>query len=151
MCLDRPLAIGAGGGHGPIRYVVEACVPGRHVKFRFLGPRGFDGWHGFDVIAADVGETVLRHSLEMTTRGSAVVTWPLVFRPLHDASCEDGLARAAVALGMGPHGEALVGLGEAAAPRARRPAAQPTSSSPTARRRAGRRSPSTSSPSMMRP
>ncbi|MDQ3135435.1 MAG: hypothetical protein M3Q76_11655, partial [Acidobacteriota bacterium] len=29
MKLDRPLGVGAKGGHGPIRYVVEAYEPGR--------------------------------------------------------------------------------------------------------------------------
>jgi len=36
LTLDRPLQVGAVGGHGPIR-------------FRFLSPEGFVGTHGFDV------------------------------------------------------------------------------------------------------
>ncbi len=34
MRLDRPLEVGASGGHGPIRYTVEAYEPGRWVRFR---------------------------------------------------------------------------------------------------------------------
>src|SRR5688572_30624625 len=84
MEFDRPLGVGAVGGHGPIRYSVEEYRPGRSVKFRFSGPRGFDGYHGFFVVP-DGARTILRHTLEMTTHGPALVSWPLVFRPLHDA------------------------------------------------------------------
>jgi hypothetical protein len=102
MKFDRPLGAGARGGHGPIRYVVERHEPGRNVVFRFTGPRGFDGWHGLEVAIAAGGATVLRHRLEMTTRGPARLSWPLVFRPLHDALVEDALACAQAALGLPP-------------------------------------------------
>ena len=39
MRLDRPLSIGAGGGHGPIRYVASDYQPPRRVRFEFLAPR----------------------------------------------------------------------------------------------------------------
>ncbi len=109
MVLDRPLAVGAAGGHGPIGYVVEAHEPGRRVVFRFTRPRGFDGTHRFDALdapaAPDPGErrSILRHTLEMEARGPARLTWPLVFRPLHDALIEDALATAEAALGLPPH------------------------------------------------
>ena len=90
MRLDRPLAVGASGGHGPIRYDVEAYAPGREVRFRFRGPRGFDGWHALAVEPAE-GGAVLRHVLEMEARGPARLSWPVVFRPLHDALVEDAL------------------------------------------------------------
>ena len=45
MRFDRPLAVGARGGHGPIRYDVAAYAPGRSVRFRFTGPKGFNGFH----------------------------------------------------------------------------------------------------------
>lgn len=102
MMFDEPLAVGARGGHGPIRYWVEAFEPSRRVRFRFLGPTGFDGYHGYDVVELGAGHTVLRHTLEMTTTGPAVLTWPLIFRPLHDALIEDSLARAEAALGQEP-------------------------------------------------
>jgi hypothetical protein len=35
MRLDRPLAVGAVGGHGPIRYAIESYQPGRRVVLRF--------------------------------------------------------------------------------------------------------------------
>jgi hypothetical protein len=102
MSFDRPLEVGAIGGHGPIRYGVEAYEPGRMIRFRLHAPRGFDGFHAFEVIAAGVQRTTLRHALEMTARGPALVTWPVVFRPLHDALVEDCLDAAARAVGEAP-------------------------------------------------
>lgn len=89
MRLDAPLGVGARGGHGPIGYSVEEYEPGARVRFRFTRPRGFDGTHEFAV----AGQT-LRHSLRMEARGSAIASWWLVFRPLHDALIEDALAKA---------------------------------------------------------
>lgn len=92
--MDGPLAVGARGGHGPVRYTVEGYEPGRLVRFRFRAPRGFDGFHEFTVHPAPRGGSVLRHLLAIRPRGIARLTWPLVFRPLHDALLEDGLDRA---------------------------------------------------------
>ncbi|MGD8699289.1 MAG: hypothetical protein PVJ43_08370 [Gemmatimonadales bacterium] len=94
MRLNPGLEVGAVGGHGPIRYSVEEYSPGRFVRFRFSEPRGFDGYHGFEIEAAGPGAVRLRHVLEMKTRGWARLTWPVVYRPLHDALLEDALDRA---------------------------------------------------------
>ena len=91
MKLDRPLQVGATGGHGPIRYRVETYEPGRKARFRFLSPEGFDGTHGFDVEDVLGGASKLRHTIEMKTAGIAVLNWFLVIRPLHDALMEDAL------------------------------------------------------------
>lgn len=101
MRFDRPLGVGAAGGHGPIRYTVVAYQPGQSVTFRFTAPRGFDGTHAFQVVPDGDGCT-LRHVLAMDTHGRARVTWPLVFRWLHDALIEDALATAQIALGEPP-------------------------------------------------
>ncbi|WP_218580051.1 SRPBCC family protein [Nocardia cyriacigeorgica] len=93
MRFDRHLAVGAIGGHGPVRYVIEGYQPGHWIRFRFTGPRGFDGFHEFTV--HDEGDTAtLRHLLAMHARGPARLTWPLVYRRLHDALLEDSLDRA---------------------------------------------------------
>jgi hypothetical protein len=97
MRFNRPLAFGASGGHGPIRYDIELYEPGKRIRFRLRSPRGFDGFHGFEVLANESG-TTLRHTLEMNVHGSARVTWPLIFAPLHDALVEDCLDAAAIAL-----------------------------------------------------
>ncbi|MBK7661908.1 MAG: SRPBCC family protein [Betaproteobacteria bacterium] len=102
MRLDRPLGPGAAGGHGPIRYTVAAYEPGRKISFRFTAPRGFDGAHWFEVSPEGETGTLLRHTIEMNIAGPALVTWPLVFRPLHDALVEDALAKAQAALGEDP-------------------------------------------------
>jgi hypothetical protein len=91
MKLDRPLQVGAAGGHGPIRYRVESYESGRSVRFRFLSPDGFVGTHAFDVEDAGAGASRLRHVLEMNTEGMAALNWSLVIRPLHDALLEDAL------------------------------------------------------------
>ena len=91
MTFDRPLEVGATGGHGPIRYRVSDYVPGRWIRFRFTGPRGIDGFHEFTTDHADDGRPVLRHIIAMHIRGPARLTWPLMFRPLHDALLEDCL------------------------------------------------------------
>src|SRR2546425_6352985 len=69
MHLDRPLQIGAVGGHGPIRYYVEAYEPGASVRFRLQAPRGFDGFHAFEIVSTGGEGTTLRHVLEMNARG----------------------------------------------------------------------------------
>lgn len=99
MALDRPLGVGAHGGHGPVRYHVEACSPGSAVRFRFRRPAGFHGYHEYVVTPQSSG-TLLRHRLVMRTSGVARLSWPLVFRPLHDALIEDSLDQAAVSLGL---------------------------------------------------
>lgn len=102
MKFDRPLCVGAQGGHGPIRYTVESYAPGRSIRFRFTGPRGFDGWHGLEVLDATTACTVLEHRLAMRIHGRALLTWPLLYRPLHDALLEDALSSAQAALGEVP-------------------------------------------------
>lgn len=102
MVLDRPLQVGAAGGHGPIRYTVEAYQPGASIRCRFTGPKGFNGSHGYEIVAIGPECVVLRHVLEMTTSGLAILSWPLVYRPLHDALIEDSLATAEASLGYSP-------------------------------------------------
>ncbi|PRX47177.1 hypothetical protein B0I33_106278 [Prauserella shujinwangii] len=94
MRLDRALGTGAVGGHGPVRYHVGAYVPGRCVRFRFTAPRGFDGFHEFSTVPLGPDETELRHLLRIRLRTPAWLTWPLLWRPLHDALIEDSLDRA---------------------------------------------------------
>jgi polyketide cyclase/dehydrase/lipid transport protein len=95
--LDRPLRPGAEGGHGSIRYRVEAYQPGRRVTFRFTGMPGVDGGHRLEAEPAGEG-VVLRHAMELRVGGRMLVTWPLVLRPLHDAMLEDLLDRAELAV-----------------------------------------------------
>lgn len=100
MKFDRPLDVGATGGHGPVRYFVEEYIPGQSIKFCFTGPKGFNGFHGYDMIRAEHPPVVLRHTLHMATHGAALVSWPLFFRPMHDALIKDSFATAQASLGQ---------------------------------------------------
>jgi len=103
MRLDAPLGVGARGGHGPVRYAVDAHAPGHRVSFRIERPPCLKGArHGFEVIATAADSCVLRHVLELEFSGRAWLSWPLVWRPLHDACIEDALAGAQLALGLPP-------------------------------------------------
>ncbi|MEU7038572.1 SRPBCC family protein [Streptomyces sp. NPDC046237] len=97
MEFDRPLGPGAAGGHGPVRYTVTGYAAGRWVRFEFTGPRGFHGFHELAVLPAGPDRTRLHHTLTMAPRGLARLTWPLAWRPLHDACMEDSLDRAELA------------------------------------------------------
>lgn len=102
MLINQPLAIDAVGAHGPIHYVVESYDPGQRVRFHFTAPRGFKGYHEFQVEPTTSDRAILRHVLEMRAVGVALLSWPIVFRPLHNALVEDLLDGAAVALGDAP-------------------------------------------------
>ncbi len=104
MRFDRTLSVGATGGHGPVRYFVESYDPGRSIRFRFTAPRVFDGFHGYEALAEGPEKTRLRHILKMNARGHGFLTWPLIFRPLHDALIEDSLDRAQRFCGEEPEG-----------------------------------------------
>ncbi|MGC0421628.1 SRPBCC family protein [Embleya sp. AB8] len=97
MKFDRPLQPGAIGGHGPVRYTVAAYVPSKWVRFTFSGPSGFHGFHEYAALAVDEEHTLLRHTLAMNARGPARLSWPIIYRRLHDACLEDSLDRAELA------------------------------------------------------
>lgn len=101
MRFDRPLGVGADGGHGPVGYAVVEYEPGRHIRFKFSAPRGFNGGHTLEVLPGAAG-TLLRHTIEMDTTGPGLLTWPLAIRWLHDACLEDAFATAEVSLGLAP-------------------------------------------------
>jgi hypothetical protein len=95
---DRPLGVGARGGHGPIRYAVSAYAPGRRVQFTFTGS-GVDGFHEFELIDGGASHCVLRHTLMAHFSGALRIAWPLVIHPLHDACLRDIMDRAEAATG----------------------------------------------------
>lgn len=102
MTFDRPLSVGALGGHGPIRYAVESYQPGRCIQFRFTRPQGFLGCHRFEIEPLGSEEAKLSHIIEMQVQGTARLSWLLAIRPLHDALIEDALDRAEVHTGGQP-------------------------------------------------
>jgi hypothetical protein len=102
MVLDGPVAVGAAGGHGAIRYRVTGHDPGRRVEFTFDPRTGLHGTHVFTVEPDGGSGSVLRHAAGGRLSGRLVVLWPLVIRWLHDAVLEDLLDRAEIAVGTGP-------------------------------------------------
>lgn len=99
MRFDHSLEAGARGGHGPIRYFVTSYEPKSSIFFEFTGPSGFNGCHGFEV-ERKTDRCVLRHTLTMKASGKALLSWPLVFGPLHDALIEEALDKAGRELGL---------------------------------------------------
>jgi hypothetical protein len=100
--LDGPVALGAQGGHGPIRYRVEAWEPGRLLRLRFQHMPGVDGWHAFEIFDATAHHCVLEHRIDARFTGAFKWKWLLAIRRLHDACLEDLLDQAQVALGDTP-------------------------------------------------
>jgi hypothetical protein len=102
MVLDRPVAVGAAGGHGPIRYRVTAHEPGRRVEFTIEPGLGLHGRHTFTAEPAGARGTLLRHVAEGRLSGPMVLAWPLAVRWGHDAVLEDLLDNAERAVGHPP-------------------------------------------------
>ncbi len=99
MRFNKPLKVGARGGHGPIGYWIEEYEPGTRILFRFDNThwlsRGVEGYHTL-FMESGVSGTKLVHEIVGSIRGRALLLWPLAVRPLHDALVEDALARAAL-------------------------------------------------------
>lgn len=97
--LDKGVAPGSQGGHGPIRYFVEDYQPGQRVQFRFTYPSGFHGYHALELKEHQRG-CLLEHDLRMTTSLWGWFQWRFVYGPLHDALLEDALDRAGSQFGL---------------------------------------------------
>ncbi|MDX8145178.1 SRPBCC family protein [Lentzea sp. BCCO 10_0061] len=78
---DRPLGVGADGGHGPIRYRCTEFKPGESITFEFTE---VSGTH-----TLSASGTVIRHELIGDFDLAARLRWALVVRWLHDACLED--------------------------------------------------------------
>ncbi|GGW59491.1 hypothetical protein GCM10010503_40840 [Streptomyces lucensis JCM 4490] len=98
MCLDGPLAVGADGGHGRIRYHVTAYEPGRRVRFDTPPGGGLRGYHELTVAPLDAEHCRVRHVLECEVRGLVRLQWTCAIRHIHDTMIEeifDNIERAA--------------------------------------------------------
>lgn len=93
MRLDRQLQVGAAGGHGPIRYVVDEYEPSRRIRFRFTAPAGFVGFHEYRLVEM-AERNILQHVLAMRAEGWTRLTWPIAFQPMHNSLIEDSLDKA---------------------------------------------------------
>jgi Protein of unknown function (DUF2867) len=102
MVLDGPVAVGAAGGHGSIRYRVTGHVPGRKVEFEFTPGLGIDGGHTITADPAGPDRTLLRHVAEGRLSGAMRLAWPLAVRWAHDAVLEELFDNAERAVGLEP-------------------------------------------------
>ncbi|MEV3988805.1 DUF2867 domain-containing protein [Streptomyces sp. NPDC049837] len=87
MRFDRPLGVGADGGHGPIRYRVTAYTPGRSLRCDFSPPS--NGHHRLDVEPLGPGRCRLTHTLEQRQGPGQALVWSLFIRVLHDSVIEE--------------------------------------------------------------
>ncbi|MEN1784318.1 MAG: hypothetical protein AAGF77_04180 [Bacteroidota bacterium] len=90
MSFPEGIQVGARGGHGPIRYIVEDHNPNQIIQFRFSKPRGFNGIHKFEIFDQGETQTMLIHTIQMTTTGKSTFLWLFGIRALHNALIEDG-------------------------------------------------------------
>lgn len=89
MKLNEGLKEGSKGGHGPIRYTVQKYNPDELIQFEFTKPKGFNGIHRFEITELENDKTELKHTIEMNTTGTGILTWSIAIRWLHDAFMED--------------------------------------------------------------
>lgn len=89
MKFNVGLKVGGIGGHGPIRYEIIEHIPGEIIQFKFIRPKYFNGIHKFELIPLSPNKTELKHTIDMTTSGTATIGWTFVIRWLHHALMED--------------------------------------------------------------
>ena len=83
------LVVGSKGGHGPIGYEVAKIEHGKSIHFHFIKPKGFVGFHRFDISSINENQTEIKHTIDMTTNFKASLMWLLAIRWLHDALIDD--------------------------------------------------------------
>jgi hypothetical protein len=93
VVFDRPLGVGASGGHGSIRYSVVEYEPSRRIVFEFSPDGSLSGTHRFELEPLGPDRCRLRHVLEAETS-----RWMRPIVPIlvgwHDAMVETALDRA---------------------------------------------------------
>ncbi|MFC5001253.1 SRPBCC family protein [Dactylosporangium cerinum] len=90
---DGPLAPGATGGHGMIRYSVVEHVPGRLLRCRFDPTLGLVGEHELRLEPDGTGTAVV-HVIRGRLTGGMRILWPVAIRWLHEALLQDLLDNA---------------------------------------------------------
>jgi hypothetical protein len=87
MYLDRPIQVGAVGGHGPITYRVTHFAPQDRVRFEFTS--GSVGWHELKLQSTGEQTCLLTHTIHTEPSLKFRIAWLLVIRHMHDALVED--------------------------------------------------------------
>ena len=94
---DKPLQVGAKGGHGPIRYSVDAYDPGLLVHYKFDAGNVITGSHWFAITETEAG-ILFRHVINARANIGSRIQWVFMIRWLHDALLEDAFDKAEIAL-----------------------------------------------------
>jgi hypothetical protein len=93
VVFERPLGVGADGGHGSLRYSVIEYEPGRRIVFEFSPDGALSGTHRFELEPLGAGRCRLTHVLETET-----ARWMRPLVPIligwHDAMVETAFDRA---------------------------------------------------------
>ncbi|MEV8591878.1 DUF2867 domain-containing protein [Streptomyces sp. NPDC052012] len=84
---DRPLGVGACGGHGPVRYSVTEYEPGRRIRFAFDPPA--DGFHELSVQPLGPDRCRVRHVLEQDQPLGERLGWLFAVRAVHGTVIEE--------------------------------------------------------------
>jgi hypothetical protein len=93
VVFDRPLGVGADGGHGSIRYSVVEYESGRRVVFELSPDCSLSGTHGFEIEALGPDRCRLTHFLEAETSRWMRPIVPILLG-YHDAMVETAFDRA---------------------------------------------------------
>ncbi|MEU9502325.1 DUF2867 domain-containing protein [Streptomyces sp. NPDC048196] len=96
MRFDRPLGVGADGGHGFVRYRVGAYEPGRRIRFDFTD--GSRGRHEVTVHPDGPDRCRVQHLLEAQLPPVRRLLWTLAIRAMHRTVVQelfDNIERAA--------------------------------------------------------
>ncbi len=99
---DSPLQVGAKGAHGGTQYVVDSYKPGRHVKFKFIKPKGYLGFHQFELIESGESNTLIRHRVEFKAKLIGYLLWNHLIKWVHNALIEDAFDCAEIAIQSPP-------------------------------------------------
>jgi nitrogen regulatory protein PII-like uncharacterized protein len=101
MILQPGLIAGAKGGHGSIRYTIEEIKVEEEIKFRFISPKGFNGFHIFKLEGNEIS-CKLTHEIRMDTSFIGSIIWTLIIKHLHDALIEDAFTKIEISFNL-PH------------------------------------------------
>jgi hypothetical protein len=74
------IGVGAKGGHGPIRYMVEVYNPEEIILFRFSSPKGFNGIHKLELKEITSDTTQIQHTIDICTVGIGTWNWLFAIR-----------------------------------------------------------------------
>ncbi|MCA0153866.1 hypothetical protein [Winogradskyella vincentii] len=89
MRFKEGFKIGAKGGHGIIKYEIIKLKDGESIRFKFIKPEGFIGYHQLHLVGLSEIKTEIVHEIKMRTTFKATFFWLFIIRWLHNALIEE--------------------------------------------------------------